>query len=216
MKNLGLLLVSLFTILVVNAQSERYLTAMKDNLDAMEKAKTSQEMEVVANKFNRIAQVEEDNWIPAYYTIYSFTIASFMTEDSDARDELLDKAQQLIEPFMENKKENKEFIHLQAFIYQARMSVNGSRGMIYGQKTNSMLMEAVELDPDYPVAHYLLGSNLLYTPKMFGGGAENALPHLEKAKELYSSFNSETPFFPVWGAERNESLLNDCKQKIES
>jgi len=217
MKNLIIVLSVLALSVNVFAQDqEAYIKAMKENMAKKADAKTSSDWEQLAAGFDRISQVATHTWVPSYHSIYTYIIASFIEKDGDKRDLILDKAQLLLDKNLKAYKTESEFYALQGFVWQARMSVKSSRGMTYGGKTTEILQKAIKLNPNNPRALYLLGSNILYTPRMFGGGAQKALPHLKKAKEAYQQSKSETPFYPSWGAEDNNKLLEKHSKANES
>ena len=68
MKNLLLTIAFFLTLTMVMAHdNERFMQAMGETLSEMGKAKTSASMQEVANKFERIANTETNEWLPNYY-----------------------------------------------------------------------------------------------------------------------------------------------------
>jgi tetratricopeptide (TPR) repeat protein len=76
---------------------------------------------------------------------------------------------------------------------------NPLTAMRNGMKSGSLMDRAVALGPDNPRVWVLKGSGEFHTPKMFGGGAENAERSLLKARALIGSDRPQPPR-PAWGA----------------
>jgi len=52
--------------------------------------------------------------------------------------------------------------------------------------------------------------NTFYTPKMFGGGKDNALPLFTQAKEKFDKFVPKLDINPNWGKNQNEDMIKQC------
>ncbi|HLY71761.1 MAG TPA: hypothetical protein VKR53_18635, partial [Puia sp.] len=91
----------LFAAIGTNAQSEKYVAAMKKNLDLMDSAKTTADFQNVSNAFERIGDAEKTQWLPYYYAGLALTRAGWTDQklDKDANAEkikaLCDKAEVL-------------------------------------------------------------------------------------------------------------------------
>ncbi len=86
---------------------------------------------------------------------------------------------------MELGGDKSELNALQAYLYQGRIQVNAIRGMKYSSMAVDVLDKAIKLNPANARAYFLMGMNVYHTPKMFGGGAKKALPHVKKALECF-------------------------------
>lgn len=75
---------------------------------------------------------------------------------------------------------------------------NSMTAMRNGMLSGSLMQKAVELGPNNPRVWVLKGSSEFHTPKMYGGGAENAERSLEKARALLSA-DRPAPPRPAWG-----------------
>ncbi len=76
---------------------------------------------------------------------------------------------------------------------------NPITAMRNGMLSGSLMDKAVELGPDNPRVWVLKGSGEFHTPKMFGGGAENAEKSLQRARTLLAE-DKPAPPRPAWGA----------------
>ncbi len=202
-----------------------------DFSDAMMKAK--EEMKKTENKndeqsllrvrgnFERILQLKQKQWLVHYYMalvdmIISYTAASKKDMDAvrkytESSIDLLNKATDLKDDFGE--------------AYILKLAVNSNRWMYEMEKMNDIMAkqtEAKELAkkyaPDNPRFYLIDGINTYYTPEAFGGGADNALPLLEKSYELFQTFEPPDETYPEWGKDQvcgYVALCNIQNDKLE-
>ena len=193
------------------AGDKEYMQDMEKNLKELKMAKTSDEFQVIANNFERIAEAETDKWLPYYYVSYSYINYIFTGEGTEDIDKFLDIAEGYLEKARQLSPENSEIEVLQGWIYQGRIQVDPmGRGQLYSQKAAGSFGKAKNLNPDNPRIYFLTGQNVLYTPEMFGGGMEAACPYFLEGKEKYAAFKPETPISPNWGKEYNNKHAVNC------
>ncbi len=156
------------------------------------------------------------HWLSPYYAALCYIQASHKVEEDKERDGMLDKAQPLIDKAVKKNPKEAEIMVLQAFLYQSRIQVNPQfRGMTYSSKAEASLKKATEADDKNPRAWSLLGYNLYFTPALFGGGPEKALPLFEKARDKFRTFKPLMPFYPVWGEPENLHMIAECKKSVK-
>ena len=195
------------------AQQPNFESAMKETLTLFDSAKTTVDLQAIASRFERIATTESTKWEPLYYHAFTYINLSFREKEGDKKDALLDIAQKSIDKALEINGDKSELYALQGFLYQGRIQVSAMRGMTYSQKAAEAFEKAVKENPNNPRAQYLLGQNIYYTPKMFGGGSKNALPKFQTAKALFDKENHADSFLPKWGAKSNQRMLDACVQE---
>lgn len=212
MKNL-VLYVIVFLSLNVSAQSRGYFSEMEWAIEDLNKIETLEDFLGVANKFERIAKAEGDQWLPYYYMSYVYIILGFKQEETEKTDQYLDVAQENIDKAMEISSDESELYTLQGFLYQGRIIADPqTRGQIYSPKAAEALNKAMQLDENNPRPHYLMGLNLLYTPEAYGGGATVARPYLETAREKFEKYTPVQTIYPDWGEEYNLEILEECNK----
>jgi tetratricopeptide (TPR) repeat protein len=176
-------------------------------------AKTTENYLEAAFYFEQLAPQYPNQWLVYYYAGLSYLRASQKALVNKFMDELIDKAQPMIDKASKLKPNESELHALQAFLYQVRLQVNPEvRGLNYSQKADACLKKAIASNPSNPRAFTLLAYNLYYTPVVFGGGAKKALPLFVKAREKYLAFNPELPFMPDWGEAENQLMIKECNQ----
>ena len=208
-----LYLLSVLTLVTFTGHGQNnYEQAMKNGLDSMKNMKSSDDFQTLANYFDRIANVEKSQWLPAYYGAYCYIILSFREQDKNKKQLHLDKAKKLIETAVGIGPDESEVYALQGMLYQAYIMLDPqSNGRIYSGMAINSFNKAIELDPGNPRPYYLKGTNLIYTPEAYGGGLKNACPLLNKAAELYEKFEKKNELMPDWGRENNQQTLNKCE-----
>ena len=215
MKNLLLATVAILGIVFgANAQTDRFTKAMQATLSKMDSTKTQQDFLNQAGAFQRIAIAEKSKWEPFYYSAYCRIIAAFMEQDKDKVDAILDPADEDLTKALAIDSKNSEVYAIQAMLYQARIQVSFTRGMKYSGMASEAIEKAIVMNPANPRAHYMQAQNIFYTPAMFGGGAEKALPHYQKALALFNAQqDTARGFAPRWGKKQTIAMIKACEGK---
>jgi tetratricopeptide (TPR) repeat protein len=179
-------------------------------------AKTANDFKLAAAYFEDLSARYPSHWLSLYYSALCYIQASHKLEADKERDGMLDKAQPLIDKAGKKDPKEPEIFVLQAFLYQSRIQVNPQlRGMSYSSKAEASLNKATGADDKNPRAWSLLGYNLYFTPALFGGGPEKALPLFEKARDKYHTFKPLMPFYPHWGEPENLHMIAECKNNVK-
>lgn len=204
----------MFAITVIAfAQSEKFTSAMKTNLAAMDTAfKNPANLLTLSNNFERIATAEKTQWLPYYYAAFCQVNYGFMLKDKDKIDGFADKASLLIAKADSLAPNNSEISCIKSMIASCHMMVNPQqRWQDYGAESSSNMQDAMKQDPTNPRPYFLKGQGLKYTPESFGGGCKTAKPALEIAQTKYETFKPANEISPNWGKELVAKLLLDCK-----
>jgi hypothetical protein len=211
MKKLLITLAAVAMYLSAFAQSPKFTDAMNKTLAEMDTAETAEELLSVANKFERIALAEKNQWLPFYYAALCRTFTVYMTQDVSKIDPMLDVAQKHANLADSLQPNNSEIVLLKSMILGGRIMVDPmSRGMQYGMQSGMLNTQAMTLDPENPRPYFVMGQALFYTPEQFGGGKDKGCAQLMKAKEKYATFTPASPLHPDWGKEQLEQALSLC------
>lgn len=199
----------ILTALMSSAQSDKYVAAMKTNLDVFDSAKTTGDLQTVANTFERIGDAEKTQWLPYYYAGLALSTAGWNDPklDKDANstriNTLCDKAEAL--------DKNSEIYALRNMSATQQMMIDPqTRWATYGMQASKALEDGLKLNPNNPRLYYLRGESIFNTPPAFGGGKEKAKPVFEKAVALFKTDNPK-PLWPSWGLQRTEEQLAKCQ-----
>lgn len=213
MKKLVVISFLLALTLGVRAQQSTFESAITDALNLADSAKTIDDIHAVTQRFERIAMAESNRWEPLYHQAYYRIIASFYLDGDKQKDAALDNAQKSIDKAIELKGDLSELYTLQAFLYQARISVSPMRGMTYSQKAAEAAQKALQQNDKNPRAHYVLAQNVYHTPAMFGGGSSKALPHYKRAADIFANGHKDAPAGPRWGRRSSKEMVEKCEKE---
>ena len=212
MKKVILSTALLISSIVLFAQSEKYMAAMKSNIAAIDSSfKAPANLISLANNFERIAMAEKNQWLPYYYAAFCQVNSGLLEQDKSKADAIADKATALLNKADSLQQNNSEISCIKSMIATCHMLVNPmQRYMEYGQEGSTQLENAMKQDPSNPRPYFLKGQNLKYTPEQFGGGCTTAKPVLKKGVEKYEAFKPVNGIYPNWGKERTAQLLSEC------
>jgi len=206
MQKLGILLALLISN-IIGAQSN-YEQGMKKAFELWGSNPTE-----AANLFERIANAESENWLPAYYAAHVKVGQAFMEKDKDKLSALLESAQGLVNDASAISKNNPEIMVIQALVHTAWIA---SDGMVYGPtlspKVATIYGQALQLAPDNPRVLFSKAEWDMGSARFFGQDTTPYCKDVERALELFATFKPETPFHPNWGKERAEQVLDACNK----
>ncbi len=216
MKTIILLITGFLNPLLMSPNNDVYEQKMLQAIEQLNHSITIEQYQTVANIFERISTVEENQWQPMYYAAYSYIMMSFQITEGSKRDEILDQAQKWIDKSFVLAPDESELFVLQAFLYPSRVIVNPiERGMKLMDLANKALLKAKQLNEDNPRAYYLEAVMVQNSPEAMGGGAEKAFPIYKMALEKFEIFVPNTIIDPDWGEEAAKEAFQSCHNNVE-
>lgn len=203
-------IVSLF-FNAIQAQSKKYMKAMEKALISLQGAGDVEALMTASNEFERVADMEKEEWLPLYYQSYAHMMSAVQLMEKGEMKACMahvKTADDKIRQAMKIAPKESEVYALQAFILQGYIWEDPQTN---GAQYTSMIMQAVEtaigLNPANPRGFYIKGQQLYHMPAYIGGGPQAAKPFLEKALAKYGSFKPASAIHPVWGKEMVEQIL---------
>lgn len=191
-----------------------YVESMMKGMELLKKAQSKDQYITAANHFDRIAQVEKEQWHPAYYASLTKTLAAANVSDHNMIEELLDDAQGSLDQAFSIVGDHSEILALQGFIHMLRIGVDPmTRGQQYSAMSSTSLQKAMGLNPNNPRAAFLLAQLSYGTAQLLGSGTEQACQLNERALSLFTeeTENKEKASFdPTWGKNMSESFKKQC------
>lgn len=209
--SIGLFLLACSVNSTAQTTNPKFHQAIMKGQELLKTAQGSQDFVQSANYFERVAQVENKEWLPAYYAAYSNLVAGLMSTDNAAKDQYWDKALIEVEQAGALFKDNSEIYALKGYIQYMKLSIDPRTRLSYMTASAVSLAKAKELNPENPRVYLIMGQNTFYTPETFGGGKAKAKLVLETAAAKFAIFKPENELAPNWGAERVKELLAQCK-----
>lgn len=215
MKYIKFTLSVLIAVLIRNvtfADDAKFIAAMQKNIGQMYQSQSKEAFINAASSFERIAQAEKDKWEPLYYIAYSYINASMYEKDGDTKDQILDKAIEIIDQAIESDQQIAEFAVLKAWAYSMKISVDpANRGQKYSQLAYAELGKAMKMDPKNPRAAFLKASMDYGTARFFGNDTAPICEEFKKAKQLADEEEIKSPIWPGWATYAINNSLKSCQ-----
>jgi tetratricopeptide (TPR) repeat protein len=201
-----LLAAFLFAVSFANAQ-DRYATGMEKAFALWEE----QKMMEASHLFERIATAEPDKWLPYYYVSQINTLISFGETDEAKLSNQLEKAKEFLDVAKAISPNNPELLIQEALINTAWIAFDGATyGMTLSPKNAQLYQKALEIAPKNPRVILSKAEWDMGSARYFGKDITPYCKDVERALELFATFNSEIPFYPTWGEERAKEVLENC------
>ena len=167
--------------------------------------------EEAANTFERIAQVETDNWLPYYNLALLKARTTFEMKDKTKVAAELKAAEAYADKADDISPDNSEVYVLKAFINVAKIVMDP---MTYGASLTpaitDLYQKAIRLNKDNPRAHSGLVEFEMGGARYFGQGLTPHCKRLQATIALYDNFKPESKFHPNWGKEWVLEVLKGC------
>ena len=199
----------LFLLTVSEAISaQNYEEAMQKAMQNWQEGK----VETASAIFERIAAVEQENWLPDYYLGLVNTTAAFSTKDKKVLEAQLKKAETALQSALLKTDENAELLVLEALIYTVKITQNPmANGQKYMPKINEIYAKAEKLEPKNPRVKFEKAQFDLGGAKFFGSDIAPICKEIEASIVLFDEFKNDTPFYPNWGKDQAVIALENCK-----
>ncbi len=163
-----------------------------------------------ANLFERIAQVETENWLPPFYVAQINVFNSFSEKDKEKMVAQMKKARDFLNDASALTENNPEILVLEAQLLTAWVVYDGQQyGMKYSQKIADLYRQAFELAPDNP--RVVLGKAQwdIGTAKWFKQPTDVYCDDIKRAIELFETEEPAGEFYPRGGGEYAHTVLKE-------
>ena len=106
------------------------------------------------------------------------------------------------------KSDKSEIYALYAYLYSSRVKVSPMmRGPKMGKIAREYAEKSIKANPNNPRPYLIRARGIYFTPTIFGGGKEKAMPLINKALEKFNTFKPATKYSPNWGKNMLDQLL---------
>ncbi len=216
------LLVVFITLVTIGVWAEEkttvdkhILTIKAEQQEAVNKGDV-EKLKEISTKLERLSTFEDKEWLINYYlALNSYRIGTIAYEDKEMSEKYLESAKEVIQKSIKGKDDFADSHALLSTILGMEIGFKPQLAMINGMKSGKEIEKAKKLDPENPRVYLIDGIGTLYRPKMFGGGADNAIPLFEKAAELFLQ-EEDRGIYPDWGKDEvYVQLGNAYKEKKE-
>ncbi|MCW9036807.1 hypothetical protein [Altibacter sp.] len=200
----NLIIFSFLLISVSGISQTQYEQGMRKAFDLWQGDKPWE----AANLFERIANAEPDNWLPAFYIAQINIINSFSEKDPEKLNAQLNKAQEFLNSAKALSPNNPEVLVLEAQWYTAWVVFDGQKyGMQYAGKVAEIYQKAMKLAPENPRVVLEKTEWDMGTARYFGQPIDGYCEELKRAVTLFDSFTPEGEFHPQGGKEYAEKVV---------
>lgn len=201
--------ISIFLVGFFTQAQSKYETEMTKAFSSWEEAKTADDMEKVAQHFDRIAKVEKENWLPSYYAMFVRSINAF-SMDKNAAIKQVDNLEGLYSGMEEMPNVDKsELLTLRGLYRTVKVAKAPDT---YAMSLSGAIIKDYELNPNNARAMYLMAQYNMGGAEFWGTDPKEYCPQIEKAKALLVAESNET-LNPHWGEEQVDEILNStCKK----
>lgn len=201
----------LSTNLSLSAQSD-YQNYMYESIALYDSVKTLSDYQNIANRFDRIASKETNEWLPNYYAGLTYIYMSFVRGlEDDKRDEYLDQALVYAEKASDLAGPEVEITVLIGYVYMAKVSVSPAlRGMTMSSKVSAYFEKALSMDPNNPRANLMLGRWKYGTAQFFGSDISESCALMQKSLSLFEAPENTCSIMPSWGKGQAEAMSKNC------
>jgi hypothetical protein len=200
------------TFFATMAQSQNFNIAMGEALGQYANCKTTDDYQVLGNRFGLIANAEKTEWLPLYYQAHCCIMMSFIDTDAAKKDSYLDEADKLIAKMIELAPKESEVFALQSLAYSARLIVNPiERGQKYSMLSAQAVGMALGLDANNPRAKFIKLRNDMGSAQFFGKDPKEFCPQAAELLANWGNYKVKSPLYPSWGKDQVAEILKECK-----
>ena len=214
MKNAILFFALFGLVCTVQAQSnDKFVKAMEKTLAGMDSLRTAEEWLAKSNAFERIAQKETTEWLPAYYVALCQAMIFNLDPDVSKHEALCDKIDRYLAKADSLNPNNSEIYVLESMAAGMRIRLNPMvNGQKYGPLAGMLIEKALQLDPENPRAYMQKGVATFFTPPQYGGDPVKGKELMETAEQKFEAFKPASSIHPSWGREVNDRILEMARK----
>lgn len=206
---LSILLLTCFTVAFANL--EPYKNDLRENIKAMEAAHTVEELQSIANIFERISVMAPKEWLPSYYASLTYIKMSIFEQSNDKKESSIEKAKPFLEKTIKLAPEESEVLLLEGYWNMMKLTIDPmTRSQTLGPVAQEFINRAQAKNPDNPRVFLLKGHMEYGTATFFKKPVDGACDLFRKSKELHERSKPED-LAPDWGRGETAYMLSNCK-----
>lgn len=206
-----LILAASVSLLKADDFTDAILKAKKD-LAAATSAYQEKDLLKVRGEFERILQLNKNEWIVDYYLavcdyFLSYSSMGQGTSDNDKIKKYTESGLNIIEKSILLRDDFADSYVIKLALSFNRWVYESSKMTEIMAQTAEAQKKAEELDADNPRLNLMKGQSAYYTPANFGGGYDIAVKDLEKSLESFSTRVEKEAYYPGWGKDLTYGYL---------
>jgi tetratricopeptide (TPR) repeat protein len=183
-----------------------YEKVMSQGLEFMEAG----DLKAASQQFERVAKVEKENWLPAYYVALANVQSSWGQAGKEKTLLYMQKAQEYIDEAELLSANNPEIMVLQGMLNTCWIQYDsGVYGMKLSGATTAIYEKAAQLAPNNPRVVSNRARWLMGMAQFFGKDASSYCSLIDRAVTLYQKESPEG-FDPRWGLKSTLETQKEC------
>ena len=164
--------------------------------------------------FERIATVENDNWLPPYYAGLIEVISSFNIKDEALLTTKLTRAKKFLDMAASISENNPEIMISYALLNTAYIAFDGQKyGMTLSGENTVIYKKAQSISPNNPRVILSKAEWDMGSARFFGKSITPFCEDIDRAIVLFKEEDQTIPFYPYSGLERAEEISANCKKE---
>lgn len=213
MKKIILSIAVVLFSLVSMAQKPEFIKTMGESLGQFSTCKSVADFQALGNKFQMIADVEKNEWLPLYYQAHCYILMSFLEPtDATKKDSYLDVAEKSIAKLIEMVPNESEVYALQSFYYIGRLVVNPmERGQEFSGLSGQAVAKALALDANNPRAKMIKLQGDIGSAPYMGLDPKSFCPQAKELLANWDNFKPKSPIHPSWGKDQVAGIVKGCQ-----
>ncbi len=158
--------------------------------------------------FERLLTLNQHKWLVHHYVaLTDFRLADYYFSKNALEDDKLkaaaekytEEALEHLEKSIELKEDFPENYALKANLFGKKIAFSPMKAIYLGPRSGVASGKAMELGKKNPRVNLLIGISTLYTPTMFGGGADKALDIINQSIAIFKTTTDTVSILPDWG-----------------
>jgi tetratricopeptide (TPR) repeat protein len=176
------------------------LLELKQELMSAITRSDSQTLKQVRRKFLQAQPSPDKQYLQHYYIALSdYMLTSMFRTQKDSALHYLNDAVEHLKQCLELEPDFAEGYALLSSSYGRKIGFHPMSGIYLGPRAGAAIGKALQLEPENPRVNLLAGINMIFTPKMFGGGKDKARLYLKRAEQYFRTYQPADSLAPNWG-----------------
>ena len=202
MKHLLAMLFALVSLAGAQTEIEEVIMEGRKQIEEGWSSFDKQTMVDARSKFERAMNAEPENKYAVYYLAYAeyrLLTQSFSKKDDAMFDRMIDGAVEHCEKAIELGNGWCEPKAVLSALYGYKIAKNWMSAITLGPKSNSLVEEAMEKEPDNPRVLLIRGTSYFNKPGMFGGSVDKAQEDFARSVRSFEVQKDSSLLEPSWG-----------------
>ncbi len=201
MKRLNRIWLVIFLLIGIGLTGSGTLLELKRELMSAINRSDSLALKQVRRSFLRAQPSPDKRYLQHYYiALADYMLTNMFRTLKDSAMYYLDDAVEHLKQCLDIEPDFAEGYALLSSSYGRKIGFHPLSGIYLGPRAGAAIGKALHLEPENPRVNMLAGINMLFTPRMFGGGKDKARLYLKRAERYFQTYQPADSLMPDWGA----------------